>query len=71
MPWTCFRGRIGVKNTKKIHPKHPDELLEPRRIGLSLDTEKVNAHTKPDSWGNFLDCPVFWIHIRGDLYNVD
>jgi hypothetical protein len=30
MPWTCFQGRIGVKNTLKIYSKHPDELLEPR-----------------------------------------
>lgn len=29
MPWTCFQGRMGVKNTLKIHSKHPDELLEP------------------------------------------
>lgn len=30
MPWTCFQGRMGVKNTLEIHQKHPDELLEPR-----------------------------------------
>ena len=37
MPWTCFQGRMGVKNTLKIHSKHPDELLEPRRV-CSVDT---------------------------------
>ena len=29
MPWTCFRGRMGVKNTLKIHQKHQFEPIGP------------------------------------------
>lgn len=37
MPWTCFQGRIGVKNTLKVYSKHPDELLEPHRNRFPAD----------------------------------
>ena len=41
MPWTCFRERMGVKNTLKIHSKHPDELLEPRRVCGLVDQSSL------------------------------